>query len=507
VGQSRHAEARGRVGLDDAGAAMSSARVKQPTEADSPSTIRERGAVGAALLTVRAAAAQVVAFGGTLVLAHLLLPTAFGVVAIGATVVSIANFFADGGLGAALIRKSTDPTADELRTLLALQLMLAFVIALGVALAGSRAGTVGAVTAIMACSLPLLALRAPHAIALERALEYRPIASIEFTESLAYYAWAIATVWIGWGVWGLASAAIVRALTGSVLMAMASPLPMLMAPRLVRGTLRSMLAFGIGFQAVGVAGLARTAGVNLVVAAVGGEQVLGLWSLAQRLMQVPFWLFMALWRVSYPTMARLRAIGEDTRGTVERLARLTALASGASLAPLAASAHYLIPAMFGNRWAPAAAPLAWASAGLMVSGPISVATAGYLYSERDVRTPLRASITSGIVWLGLTAALLGPMGVAGVGVAWMLASLTEAVIFGRALRRRANVRVERFVRVPVATAFASAFLAYALPPPLSNRLADGIVTAAVALVAYLSLSLAFNRADLLATIRRLRSLR
>ncbi len=486
---------------------MTSPRVKQPTEADSPAGIRERGALGAALLTMRAAAGQVVAFASTIVLAHLLSPTAFGVVAFGATVVAIGNFFADGGLGMSLIRKATDPTVDELRTLLALQLMAALVIALGLALAGSRTGTAGAVTAIMACSLPLLALRSPHAIALERALEYRTIATIEFTESLVYSGWAVATVWAGWGVWGLASAAVVSALAGSVLMAVASPLSMLMPPRLVRSTLRSMLAFGMGYQAVGVVSLVRIQGVNLVVAAVGGEHLLGLWSLAQRLLQVPFWMFNALWRVSYPTMARLRALGEDMRGTVEGFARLTALAAGAALAPLASSAHYLIPAMFGNRWAPAAAPLAWASAGLVVSGPISVATSGFLYSKGDVRTPLRASTTSATVFVGLTAALLGPIGIAGAGIAWMFASLTEAVIFGRALRRYANLAVERLVCVPVAAAFVSAVLAYALRPPFSSQLADGIATATVALIAYLSLSLAFNRADLVATVRRVRSLR
>ena len=264
--------------------------VKHPADADSPAAIRERGAVGAALLTVRAAAAQVVAFLGTLVLAHLLLPSAFGVVAFGTTVVTIGNFFADGGLGAALVRKPTDPTTEELRTLLALQLAVALVIAAGIAGDGIQAGTAGAVTAIMAVSLPLLALRAPHAIALERALEYRPIASIEFTESLAYYGWAIATVWVGWGVWGLASAAVVRALAGSVLMALASPLGIL-TPRLEREHAARMLAFGIGFQAVGLAALARNQGVNLVVAAAGGEQLLGFWSLANRLLQVPFWLF------------------------------------------------------------------------------------------------------------------------------------------------------------------------------------------------------------------------
>jgi O-antigen/teichoic acid export membrane protein len=483
---------------------MSRERAEQGPGLESPETIRDRGAVGAVLLTIRAAGAQAVAFAGTLALAHLLSPATLGMVAFGTTIVTIGNFFADGGLGAALIRRADHPSVDELRTLLAVQLVLAFVIALAVAAVGFQAGTTGAVTAIMACSLPLLALRAPHAIALERALAYRPIAATEFAESLVYYGWAIATVEAGWGVWGVASAAIARALAGSVLMTAASPLK-LIAPRLVRGTLRSMLGFGIGFQAVGLAALARGQGVNLVVVAIGGESMLGYWSVAYRLMQVPFWVFQALWRVSYPTMARLRAHGEDTRLIVQRFARVTALAAGAVLAPLAVSAHFVVPALFGADWAPAAAPLPWACAGLVVSGPISVAAAGYLYSEKDVRTPLVATIVNGAVWIAIAALLLRPLGVAAVGLAWMVASWTEAALFSRALWR-AGVAVSSMIAVPVAVAVASALLAYAVQAPMPSSLVPGIATAIVALAAYLGLSLAFNRADLVATARRVRSL-
>ena len=120
----------------------------------------------------------------------------------GATIVVVGDFFADGGLGAALIRQAHHPTLRELRTLLGLQLGMATLLAAAIAVIGAQAGTAGAVTAVMAASLPLLALRAPHAIALERDLRYGPIASVDFTESLVYYAWAIATVWIGWGIWG-----------------------------------------------------------------------------------------------------------------------------------------------------------------------------------------------------------------------------------------------------------------------------------------------------------------
>jgi O-antigen/teichoic acid export membrane protein len=205
-------------------------------------------------------------------------------------------------------------------------------------------------------------------------------------------------------------------------------------------------------------------------------------------------------------MARLRAIGEDTRPTVRRFAGITALATGAILAPLAASAHDLVPALFGHRWAPAAAPLPWASAGLLIGGPISVAAAGYLYAARDVRTPLTATALNGAVWVGLTVVLLRPFGIAGVGVAWMLASWTESVIFTRALRRRARVSLARFMAIPVAAAYTASGAAYLVGRALPNGLAAAVVTATVALAAYLALNLAFNRSALFDTARRIRSI-
>lgn len=480
-------------------------RLTELSEQVDAATIRKRGATGAALLTIRAAAGQVVAFCGTVVLTHMLTPREFGIAAFGLTVATIGNFLSDGGLGMSLIRKAGSPAVDELRTLLGFQLLVGIAIVICVALVGSQTGTTGEVTAVMTCSLPLLAFRAPHAIALERRLDYRAIASIEFTESVVYYVWAIAAVWAGWGVWGLATGVLVRALAGSILMALASPLGRI-TPRLARGILRSMLAFGAGYQAVGFAALAQNQGVNLVVAGVGGEQLLGYWTIANRLMQVPFWLFHALWRVSYPTMARLRAHAEDTSRVVERFAQVCALTAGAALVPLAASAHYLVPALFGAHWAPSAEPIPWASAGLIVSGPISVASAGYLYAEGYVRIPLKATLINGTIWIAVTAMLLGRVGIAAVGIGWMLGSWVEAWIFAQALWRRAHVFLPRIIAAPVVIAFASALMTLALPSTFSSQIAGGLLVAVVASIAYVGLSFAFNRRDLLSFLRLLRTI-
>jgi hypothetical protein len=114
---------------------------------------------------------------------------------------------------------------------------------------------------------------------------------------------------------------------------------------------------------------------------------------------------------------------------------------------------------------------------------------------------------NGLIWVPLTAVLIGPLGVAGVGVAWMLGSWAEALIFARALRRRAELRIERVILVPVAIGFTAAAVAGLTSPSFSSNLAVGVVTAGVALIAFAALSLAFNRPDVYAAARRMRSLR
>ena len=163
--------------------------------------------------------------------------------------------------------------------------------------------------------------------------------------------------------------------------------------------------------------------------------------------------------------------------------------------------------MFGSRWTPAAAPLVWACAGLVVSGPVSVAASGYLYSENDVRSPLKAATTSAIVFVGLTAVLVGRVGIAGAGMAWMFASLTEACMFAWALRRRAQLSVGRYVLVPAACACAAVLLTQAVPARFSSSLVNGIAIAVAALAAYTTLSVVFNRDAVGAALQRLRALR
>ncbi len=443
---------------------------------------------------------KLVALGGNVVFARLLAPSTIGTVAFGLTLLLLVQLLSDGGLGAGLIRRPEEPAREDLSVLLGYQLILAIALACAVAAVCAPLGHVGAVTALMMLALPLLAFRTPSSIVYERSLNYKPLLTVEVLEELAYYAWGVSTVLLGAGVWGLASASIVKALVGTVALFIISPVGRL-TPSYSWQRLRPMLGFGIKFQAVEVANIVGTQVLNLGIAGIGGLAVLGLWTLAWRIAMIPFLLFSALWRVSYPATAKLLAAGESARAMIERGLRLASVSTGFILAPATGALSPLIPAVFGSRWASVADVLPLCFFALQASGPVSVSTAGYLYAVGDTSTVLRAAAATSVIWLVVTLPLLPSLGLTAVGIGWMVSSLLEMPILSIPVRRRTGAAILR----PIVGPWAAATLAGASGWFASRHLSHGLIAAAiggaVAALLYTGAMFLLRRADVLRIVR------
>ena len=110
-GRHRHAAKlrRGRVIRPRHRRRMAGVRRSAPPEGEmDPTEVRRRATAGALLIAGRTAITQMIALAGNIVLARLLVPDDFGAVAFGATLVTVATFFSDGGMGVALIRRRDD---------------------------------------------------------------------------------------------------------------------------------------------------------------------------------------------------------------------------------------------------------------------------------------------------------------------------------------------------------------------------------------------------------------
>jgi O-antigen/teichoic acid export membrane protein len=490
--------------LTQAGSADERPRSSLDGPADQPqdasSDIRRKALASVAQVAGRDTIVKLVAVLGNVAFARLLSPKSFGTVAFGLAVLYFGQLLSDGGLGVGLIRRPEAPHLDDLRVLLGYQLVLTIVIAVVVATVAAPFGRVGLITAVMMPALPLLAFRVPSSIVFERDLNYGPLVRVEIAEQLSYYVWGITSVALGAGVWGLATASVVKALIGTIAMLRVSPVAKL-TPAYAWQRLKPMLGFGVKFQAVQLVNAGGLQLLNFGVAGIGGIAVLGLWTMAWRLLQIPALLFGALWRVSYPAMAKLLAAGESERHLIERAVGLAAVGTGLIIVPATGALSPLIPAVLGHRWAPVADVLPVAFFALQASGPVSVATAGYLYAVGETTAILRAATVTSVVWPVVTFPLLPSLGVVSLGLGCMVSALVEIPLLARPAHRRSGARVLRPVLMPWLAASIGGGSGLVISRTVSHGIVAAVLGASVATCVY-AIPLFLFRRDAVRTILR-----
>jgi O-antigen/teichoic acid export membrane protein len=385
----------------------------------------------------------VLAFGvvANVLLARLLVPRDFGLVALGTVVLVFGGYLTEGGLGAALIRGAQPPTRRQLAAVNGLQFAATLAVAALVAAAAVPFGTDGLVVATMVASLPIAILKAPSIVALDRRLEYRVIATVDIVEALVFYGWALATVALGMGVWGMATGAVVRALVGTALMARLGPVG-LVRPRWDWPAVRPMVSFGAKVQAATAVAMLRDQGLNVAVAAVAGVATLGVWNLAWRVLQVPGTLFAVVQRVSYPALARLVSAGEDPRAALEQGSAVVAVAGALVLVGLTGFAPAL-PAVLGPGWDDVPPTLLWSSLALLIGAPLTFVGMSYLFAVDAGGAVVRITISQAAVWFAVTLALVSPLGAPAVGVGWAAGAVVSATGYARATRRHSGARIPR----------------------------------------------------------------
>jgi len=244
--------------------------------------IRRRAAAGAALLTGKGVFGQALGLVSTIVVTRLLMPSELGLYAIALTVSAFLLMLSGGvGMAGALIRRPVAPEPADLRAYIALQLVITSFLVVVVALASLPFGVVGELIAVMVASAPILAFRGAGLVVLERQLLYKRIATAETAETVVYYTWTVVTVAVGWGLWGLATATVARAIVGTASIVALAPTGVVW-PRYDRRRIRAMLGIGLRVQAVDFVAAVRDQILVLGTAAIGSVSIVAYWSLVLR---------------------------------------------------------------------------------------------------------------------------------------------------------------------------------------------------------------------------------
>jgi O-antigen/teichoic acid export membrane protein len=447
----------------------------EPLEALTGDEVRRRASGGAALLVGRGALILTLGVAANIVLARLLAPRDFGVVALGTVLLVVGGLLADGGLGSGLIRRAEPPTRRELETVNAAQIGLTVALAAIGAGAAALIGGDGLVVAAMVATLPITVLKVPSIIVLERRLDYRAIATVDVVEAVAFYAWALVTVALGMGVWGFATGMAFRAVAGTATMARIGPIG-LVRPRWSWTDLRPLLRFGAKFQGVVVVAMVRSQGLNVGIALVAGVPTLGVWNLAWRVLQIPLMVFGSLGRIGYPTMARLLGAGQDPRPVIERGMGALAVVTGGMMVALTGFAPAL-PVLLGGGWGDVPEILLWAGIAMIASFPITLGSAGYLFAADAGGTVLGAAVAGAVVWLGVALPLLPVLGAPAAGVGWCAAAVVQLALLTPRTGARSGAAVAASLGPPTVVAIAAAGAGWVVARATGGSIESGLLGA------------------------------
>lgn len=296
---------------------------------------------------------------GVLLVTRIIGPREFGLFAGGAGLVTFLYTFGTWGLDVYLLRKPEEPLAEEFDQAFTLLLLLSTVLALGIVAGRStiagflRMPEEARLLPVLALAIPLNLLAAPAVVRLDRALNFKQVATNELISQFAYYVIAVPLAFRGAGAW----APVMGFLTQQVSLLTLAYWTTRTRPGFHwdRGLIGGMLDYGLSYSGSIWIYQLRTLVNPVIVGRFAGAEAVGFVAVGIRIARLLSFAKNATWRLAMPALAKLGADASRLCGAVTEGMRFQAVAVGYPLAIFAAFSPDLIPLAFGQHWAPAVA--------------------------------------------------------------------------------------------------------------------------------------------------------
>lgn len=333
------------------------------------------------------------------VLARILLPSDYGLMAMATVVTNLALLIRDQGTSAAIIQKE-ELSHYTINTVFWFNLIVGLTIALGIVLCSPLIASyfvhneLVPILIALALIFPISSASISHQALLERESKFKKLAYIEVISSLLAMVVALIAALYGAGVYSLVLQAIVMTLLSSVQLWMVSSWRPKGKPSW--GELRSLLPFTGHMTAFQLITYFFRNADSMVIGRVLGAASLGIYSMAYKVMLLPVQnITWASSRALLPIMSRqqnsIDEMGKLYLKTIGFIAFLTA----PLMALIFALREPFVEIAFGHQWLQAASVLAWLTpVGFMQS--LSSTTGTVFMAQGKTRQ---------LMWLSLMSAL------------------------------------------------------------------------------------------------------
>jgi O-antigen/teichoic acid export membrane protein len=390
---------------------------------------------------------QLLSWASTIVVARLLSPEDFGLVAMATVYIGLTALVTEFGLGSAIValRDLSEDMLAQLHTVALLVGLAAFAVSCAVAYPLSRffsAPELALVVVALSCSLVLDALRTVPTALLARALRFKYLALLEALKAIVAVSLTVGLAAVGAKHWALVLGNVLAALV--VTLVLLALRPQRFARPRVRA-LKSTLTFSSQLLVGQLAWYGYTNADFLIAGRVLGKIALGEYTLAWTMSSTPAEKIMAVFsRVMPPMLAAVKHDSKALRRYVflftEGFANLIVPAS----VGLALVAPDFVILAFGAKWSAAILPLRLLSCHLPFH-LLAVILFSALYAKGEAKYPMRVSLYA-LVTLPPAFYLAGTRwGTAGIAAVWLVVyPLILLPLYSRALRTL-GIRVTEYL--------------------------------------------------------------
>ena len=388
----------------------------------------------------------VLQIGYTAVMARLLTPAAFGLVALAGVVLRFGSYFSQIGLEQALVQKA-DMREEDVRAAFTSAALLgagcAVALALGAPLATGVFHEPAVVPLVRVMGLTLLVngLSATALAILRRQMAFRTLAVIDTVSYVvAYVGLGLGLAWHGCGVWSLVGASLGQAALMGVLAYGATRHPLRLYFHWPH--YRPLLAYGSRITLTSFLEFVTSSLDTLLIGRLLGAALLGIYNRAAMLITLPLYLLTrSVARVIFPAFSQIQADGAKLHGTYLGSVTLVAAVVLPLGAGAAVAAPVLVRALLGPGWDAAVPVLRM----LCAAVPLSLVTmfAGIVC---DARAALRAKITANVLALATLVVFFGLLhgyGLVGFAAALVLNEVVRTGLFMRLMHHELGLSYPR----------------------------------------------------------------
>ena len=416
--------------------------------------VKKRAVKGVAALTGRTLVLNLISFISQGFLWAFLNPSQFGVFLIVSATVNFLSYFADIGLGAALIQKKEKPEEEDYRTVFTVQEILVFIIFVIILLLGPVLAKTYSLTRegqmllyALGGSFFLASLKNIPSIMLERKLEFGKFIIPQVLENMVYSVAVVFFAWKGFGITSFTYSVLIRGVVGLVAIYILNPWKPGFAFSLK--SFKNLIKFGIPYQLNNFLATVKDDGMTIVLGGILGTAGVGILGTAQKLAQYPLRFFMDnVTKVTFPAFSRMQDDKAELEKSLTRSIFFICALVFPSLVGLAITFPVLISVIPKYaKWSPAYIPLIFLSVNsLWAAG--STQLTNFLNSVGKIKTTFKLMIMWTVLTWALVPILSIKFGVNGAAFSYLLIGSSSVVVF-YIVKRQLNWDIFRSAIVPL----------------------------------------------------------